>query len=110
VLPEKYSEATDAGEIVEVTFEEMKPGPGKDYMCHPTIMFLDETSLYPLVSGKRKRVDYRGSSAIVLDISQAKKWFGCGTMRCSDPSQVASIFRSDSSENVTHRQAAEQRR
>jgi hypothetical protein len=71
VLPEKYT--TDAGEIVEVTFEEMKPGPGKDYMCQPTIKtFLDETSLDPLVSDKRKRVDCRGSSAIVLEIPQAK--------------------------------------
>jgi hypothetical protein len=34
VLPEK--QITDAGEIVEVTFEEVKPGPGKDYRCHPT--------------------------------------------------------------------------
>jgi hypothetical protein len=42
VLPEK--QVTDAGEIVEVTFEEVKPGPGKDYRCHPTIKtFLEET-------------------------------------------------------------------
>jgi hypothetical protein len=58
VLPEKYT--TDAGEIVEVTFEAVNPGPCKDYVCHPTIKtFLDETSLDPLVSDKRKRVDYR---------------------------------------------------
>ena len=35
VLPEKQE--TDAGEILEAAFQEVKPGPGKDYMCHPTI-------------------------------------------------------------------------
>jgi hypothetical protein len=60
VLPEKQT--IDAGEIVEVTFEEMHPGPGKDYMYHPTIkMFLEETSLDPLASDKRIRMDYCGS-------------------------------------------------
>jgi hypothetical protein len=48
VLPAE--QITDAGEIMEVTFEEVKPGPGKDYRCHPTIKtFLEETSLDPLV-------------------------------------------------------------
>ena len=47
VLQEKLE--TDAGEIVEVAFQEVKPGPGKDYMCHPTIKtFLEKTSLDPL--------------------------------------------------------------
>ncbi len=32
-LPDKHT--TDAGEIVEETFEEVHPGPGKDYMYHP---------------------------------------------------------------------------
>jgi hypothetical protein len=58
VLPNQT--ATDAGEmiaeIVRVTFEEM---------FHPKIKtFLEETSLDPLASDKRRRVDYRGSSAI----------------------------------------------
>jgi hypothetical protein len=67
VLPVKY--IADAGEIVKVTFEEVNPGPGKNYMCHPTIKtFLDETSLDPFVSDKRTRVDYRGSSASTLEI------------------------------------------
>jgi hypothetical protein len=102
VLPEKQT--TDAGKIVEVTFEEVNPGPGKDYMCHPTIKtFLDETSLDPRVLDKRKRVDYRGSSASFLEIILAKTWFGCGTMRCSDPLEVESIFRSD---DVARRQTA----
>jgi hypothetical protein len=85
VLPNQT--ATDAGEmiaeIVRVTFEEMKPGPGKDYMFHPKIKtFLEETSLDPLASDKRRRVDYRGSSAIFLEIIRSKTWFGCGTMHC----------------------------
>ena len=33
VLREKHH--TDAGKIVEAAFQEVKPGPGKDYMCHP---------------------------------------------------------------------------
>jgi hypothetical protein len=102
VLPEKQT--TDAGEIVEVTFEEVHPGPGKDYMYHPTIKtFLEETSLDPLASDKRMRVDYRGSSANTSEIILAKTWFGCGTMRCSDSLRVETIFRSV---NVAHRQEA----
>jgi hypothetical protein len=65
VFPENLS--TDAGEIVEVGFEEVKPGPGKYYKCHLTIrIFLEETKLDPLVSDKRKRVDYLGSSTSFL--------------------------------------------
>ena len=102
VLPKKLK--TAAFEIMFTHFEEVKPGPGKNYMCHPTIKsFLEETSLDPLASDKRLRVDYRGSSASHLEIIQAKTWFGRGTMRCSDLKQVAAIF---SSENVAqHRQA-----
>ena len=48
--PEKQE--TDAGEILEAAFQEVKPGPGKDYMCHPTIKtFLEKTSLDPLAQG-----------------------------------------------------------
>jgi hypothetical protein len=102
VLPEKQS--TDAGKIVKVTFEEVRPGPGKDSVYHPTIKtFLEETSLEPLDSDKRKQVDYRGSSANVSAIILANTWFGRGTIRCSDPLQVESILRS---ENVAHRQDA----
>jgi hypothetical protein len=87
-----------------VTFEAVKPDPCKDYMCQPTIKtFLDETALDPLVSDKRKRVGYRGSSTRTLEVILAKKWFGCRTMHSSDPSQVESIFRS---ENVALRQVA----
>ena len=54
VLPE--IQETDAGEIVEVAFQDVKPGPGNDYMCHPTIKtFLEKTSLDTLASDKRKR-------------------------------------------------------
>jgi hypothetical protein len=61
VLPEKQT--TDAGEIVEVTFEEVDPGPGKDYMYHPTIKtFLEETSLDPLASDKRMLVRWFATS------------------------------------------------
>ena len=102
VLPEKQE--TDAGEIVEVAFQDVKPGLGKDYMCHPTVKaFLEKTSLDPLASDKRKRVDYRGSSASNFQLIRANTWFGRGTMVCSDPSQVEAIFRS---ENVAQRQAA----
>ena len=102
VLPEKQE--TDAGEIVEVAFQEVKPGPGKDYMCHPTIKtFLEKTSLDPLASDKRTRVDYRGSSASTFEPVNAKTWFGRGTMICQDPSQVEAIFRSV---NVAQHQAA----
>ena len=56
VFPEKQS--TDEGEIVEAAFAEVKPDPGNT--CVPTIKtFLEETSLDPLASDKRKRVDYR---------------------------------------------------
>jgi hypothetical protein len=80
VLQEKKT--TDAGEIVEVTFEEVNPGPCKDYMYHPTIKtFLEEILLDPLVSDKRKRVDYRGSSANISELIQAKTRFGCGTFQ-----------------------------
>jgi hypothetical protein len=96
VLQEKKT--TDAGEIVEVTFEEVNPGPCKDYMYHPTIKtFLEEILLDPLVSDKRKRVDYRGSSANISELIQAKTRFGCGTfqgtIRCSDPLQAKESFR-----------------
>ena len=102
MLPEKQE--TDAGEIVEVAFQDFKPGPCKDYMCHPTVKaFLGKTSLDPLASDKRKRVDYRGSSASNFELSTALTWFGRGTIICSDPSNVEAIFRS---ENVAHRQAA----
>ena len=37
VFPEKQSTDLDAGEIVEAAFAELKPSPGKDNMCHPTI-------------------------------------------------------------------------
>ena len=102
VLPAKLK--TAAFEIMFTHFEEVKPGPGKNYMCHPTIKaFLEETSLDPLASDKRMRVDYRGSSASNLEIVQGKTWFGRKTMSCSDHSQIDAIFRS---ENVAHRQAA----
>ena len=102
VLPEKQT--TDAGEIVDVTFEEVNPGPGKNYMSHPTIKtFLDGTSLDPHVSDKRKRVDYRGSSANVSEIIRASTWFGTGTFLCSDPKEAKTIFESA---NVVHRQQA----
>jgi hypothetical protein len=65
--------------------------------------FLDETSLDPFVSDKRKRMDYRCSSASTLEVILAKTWFGCGTMHSLDSSQIKSIFRF---ENVAHRQAA----
>ena len=95
---------TYAGEIVEAAFQEVKPGPGKDYMCHPTIKtFLEKTSLHPLASDKRKRLDYRGSSASTIEPLIAKTWFGRGTLICLDPSQVEAIFRS---ENVALHQAA----
>jgi hypothetical protein len=91
VLPAKRT--TDAGEIVEVTFEEVHPGTGKDHMYHSTIKtFLEETSLDLLVSDKR-------NSEIIL----AKTWFGCGTLCCSDPLQGIKIFRSV---NVAHHQEA----
>jgi hypothetical protein len=35
VLPQK--QITDASEIVKMTFKEVNPGPGKDYVYHPTI-------------------------------------------------------------------------
>ena len=54
MLPEKQE--TDAGEIVEVAFQDVKPSPGKDYMCLPKVKaFLEKTSLDPLASDKRKR-------------------------------------------------------
>ena len=35
----------DAGEIIQIAFEEVHPGPGNDYMYHLSIQkFLDETS------------------------------------------------------------------
>ena len=97
VLPEKL--VTQAGEIMDAAFEEVKPGPGKNYMYHPTIKaFLEETSLDPLASDKRMRVDYRGSSASNSEIIRlgGKTWFGRGTMRCSDRKQVAAVFSSES--------------
>jgi hypothetical protein len=100
VLPDNC--LTYAGEIVQVFFEEVKPGPGNDYKEHPTIKtFLDETSLDPLSSDKRFRVDYRESTEVYSVIVQAKNWFGRGEVRCPDHSQVEAIFRS---EHVNHRQ------
>jgi len=56
VLPAKM--VTEAGEIMEAAFEAVMPGPGKDYMGHPTIKrYLQETSLDPLDTDKRMRVD-----------------------------------------------------
>ena len=44
---------SDTCEIVEVAFEEVNPGPGKDYMCQPTIKtFLDEILLDRLFQTK----------------------------------------------------------
>ena len=43
VLPKKQE--TDAGEIVEAAFQEVKPDPCKDYMCHPTIKTFLEKNL-----------------------------------------------------------------
>ena len=88
MLPGKLE--NDAGEIVEAAFQEVKPGPSKDYMCHPTIKtFLEKTSLDLLASDNRQRVDYRGSSASKFErnfeLILAKTWFGRGTMVCSDP-------------------------
>ena len=79
MLPEKQQ--TNAGEIVEAAFQEVKPGPGKDYMCHNTIKtFLEKTSLDPLASDKRKQGDYLVSSASNFAPVNAKTWFGRGTM------------------------------
>jgi hypothetical protein len=52
---------------VNVTFEEVNPCSGKDYMYHPTIKTVLETSLDLHISDKRKRVDYRGSSPNVSE-------------------------------------------
>ena len=53
VLPEKQE--TDAGEIVKAAFQEVKPCPGRDYMCHPTIKtLLEKTSLDPLALDKER--------------------------------------------------------
>ena len=91
----------NSGEIIHAAFHEVHPGR-KDYMNHPSIKkFLQETSLDPLASGKRERVDYCGSSACEWEIGNTKTWFGCGAMRCSDPEQVEEIFRSG---DVAHRQ------
>jgi hypothetical protein len=87
VLPEKQT--TDAGEIMDVTVEEVNSCPCKDYMYHPTIKtFLEETSLDPHVSDKRKRVERQCSSPNVSDIILSSTWFGCGTFLCSDPLQA----------------------
>ena len=40
VLPGKQE--TDAGEIVEAAFQEMKPGPDKHYMCQLMRALLDD--------------------------------------------------------------------
>ena len=38
---------SDAGEIIQVAFEEVHPGPGNDYADHPSIQkFIDEISSY----------------------------------------------------------------
>ena len=71
VLPKKL--ITEAGEIMKTHFQAVKPGPGNNYMHHPNIKkFLEETSLDPLASDKRKRVDYRASSASNQKIIHAK--------------------------------------
>ena len=102
VLPENC--LTYAGDIIQDVFEEIKPGPGHNYMEHPTIKtFLTETSLDPLASNKRFRVDYRESSEVKSVRVLAMNWFGRGTVRCTDPSQAEAIVRS---ENVIHRQEA----
>ena len=94
MLPE--NRMTDAGEIIQVAFEEVHPGTCNYYMDHPSIQkFLDETSLDPLTPDKRKRIDYRGSHANDLELVHTKTWFGRGSVRCSDLEQVAEIFRSD---------------
>ena len=73
-------------------------------MAHPTIKpFLAETSLDPLVSNKRLRVEYRESSEVKLVRVLAMNCFGRGKVRCTDPSKVEAVFRS---ENVIHRQQA----
>ena len=44
VLPE--NQMTDAGEMMQPTFEEVLPGPSHDYIFHPMLKkILDETSL-----------------------------------------------------------------
>ena len=86
----------DAGEIIQVAFEEVHPGPGNDYMDHPSIQkFLDETSLDPLTPDKKKRIDYRGSSANDWELVHTKTWFGRGSVRCLDLERVTEIFKSE---------------
>jgi hypothetical protein len=95
VLQEKQN--TGAGKIVEVTFEEV---PGKDYRYHPTIKtFLEETSFVPLISDKRQRVEYCGSSASITENIRASTWFGSVILCCPHPLQIETIFRL---ENVAH--------
>jgi hypothetical protein len=55
-----------------MTFEEVHPGPCKDYMYHHTIKkFLEDILLDPLVSDKKKHMDYRGSSVNHTEIIRA---------------------------------------
>ena len=55
MLPE--NRMMDAGEIIQVAFEEVNPGPCNDYMDHPSIQkFLDETSLDPLTPDRLQRI------------------------------------------------------
>ena len=94
VLPE--NQMTDAGEIMQATFEEVPPDPGNDYIFSPTIKkFLDETSLDLLTVDKQKRENYR-------EEEWSKTCFGCRTIRYSSFEQVAKVR----SANVAHRQEA----
>ena len=58
------NQMTDAGKIMKVTFEQLLPRPGHDYIFDPTIKkFLGETFLDPLAINKGKRENYRGMSS-----------------------------------------------
>ena len=92
---------TDAGKVIKTIFENVKPGRGNNYMDCPKIRtFLQGTTLDPL-TGKRLRVDYRGSSEVCYEDSMASTWFWHGSIKCSDATQVENIFRS---ERVANRQ------
>ena len=91
VSPE--NQMTDAGEIMQATFEVVPPDPGNDDIFRPTIKkFLDETSLDLLTVDKQKRESYREEEL-------SKTWFGCGTIRYPTFEQVAEVR----SANVAHR-------
>ena len=56
---------TAAGQVVRAIFEDIHPGRGYTYKDSPKIKrFLQETTLNQN-SGKRVRVDYRGSSEVL---------------------------------------------